>query len=35
MMRQTMAAEAVGNAPPITPGTIEIRSIVTMTVLIK
>jgi uncharacterized protein YggE len=35
MMRQTMTAEAVGSAPPITPGTIEIRSIVTMTVLIK
>ena len=35
MMRQTMAAEAAGSAPPIAPGTIEIRSIVTMTVLIK
>ena len=34
MMRQ-MAAESAGNAPPITPGTIEIRSVVTMTVLIK
>lgn len=35
MMRQMAAAEAAGNAPPITPGTIEIRSVVTMTVLIK
>ena len=34
MMRQMATAEA-GNAPPITPGTIEIRSVVTMTVLIK
>jgi uncharacterized protein len=35
MMRQMATAEAAGNAPPITPGTIEIRSVVTMTVLIK
>ncbi|HVH56054.1 MAG TPA: SIMPL domain-containing protein [Vicinamibacterales bacterium] len=35
MMRQMAAAGAAGNAPPITPGTIEIRSVVTMTVLIK
>jgi uncharacterized protein len=35
MMRQMAATEAAGNAPPITPGTIEIRSVVTMTVLIK
>ena len=35
MMRQMAAAEAVGNAPPITPGTIEIRSLVTMTVSVK
>jgi hypothetical protein len=34
-MRQMATAEAAGNAPPITPGTIEIRSVVTMTVLIK
>ena len=35
MMRQ-MAMESVeGAAPPITPGTIEIRSVVTMTVLIR
>ena len=34
MMRQ-MAESVQGAAPPITPGTIEIRSVVTMTVLIK
>jgi uncharacterized protein len=36
MMRQmAMTESAAGNAPPIAPGTIEIRSIVTLTVQIK
>jgi uncharacterized protein YggE len=35
MMRQMAAEAVVADAPPITPGTIEIRSIVTMTVAIK
>lgn len=35
MMRQMAAEAVVADAPPITPGTIEIRSIVTMTVTIK
>ncbi len=35
MMRMTAAEAVQSNAPPITPGTIEIRSVVTMTVLIR
>lgn len=35
MMRQMAAEAALADAPPIAPGTIEIRSIVTMTVLIR
>jgi hypothetical protein len=36
MMRQmTMEASAAAMAPPVTPGPIEIRSVVTMTLLIK
>ncbi|MEX1129651.1 MAG: SIMPL domain-containing protein [Vicinamibacterales bacterium] len=35
MMRQMAMESAADAAPPITPGTIEIRSMVTMTVLIK
>ena len=36
MMRQmAMAESAAGSAPPISPGTIEIRSVVTLTVLIR
>ena len=35
MMRQMAAEAVVADAPPISPGTIDIRSIVTMTVTIK
>lgn len=35
MMRQMMAESVAADAPPISPGTIEIRSVVTMTVVIK
>lgn len=35
MMRQMAMESAADAAPPITPGTIEIRSVVTMTVVVK